>query len=107
MATLPKVCRCGRVVKGVCQSCTAIVQARAEDYRPSKRERYGSHWTALSQHYRSKHPLCEQCMVEGRTTAATEVHHKIKAKDRPDLILQWDNLMSVCRSCHEKLERDC
>jgi len=83
-----------------------MAMARAEDYRPSKHERYGSRWTLLSQRYRLRHPLCEQCEREGRTTAATEVHHKIKAKDRPDLVLQWDNLMSVCRSCHEKLERD-
>jgi 5-methylcytosine-specific restriction enzyme A len=83
-----------------------MVQARAEDYRPSKHERYGSQWHGLSQRYRLKHPLCEQCEKEGMTTPATEVHHKIKAKDRPDLILTWTNLMSVCRSCHEKLERE-
>ena len=38
-------------------------------------------------------------------TAATEVHHIVKIKDRPELRLEWSNLMSVCRDCHERIEK--
>ena len=100
---LPRVCRCGRVVTGTCE-CQAIHTASADDHRPGKAQRYGKGWDDLSRRYRAKHPLCEACLVKGNTKQADDVHHRQKVKDRPDLLLQWDNLMSVCRACHAKIE---
>ena len=33
-----------------------------------------------------------------------EVHHIIPIEERPDLAFVEDNLMSVCRECHEEME---
>lgn len=104
MARISRLCRCGKIVTDRCE-CQAIKQASAEDYRPQASERYGKGWDDLSKRYRAHHPLCERCLEMGRTTPAIEVHHKQKARLRPDLVLCWDNLMSVCRACHIVLDR--
>ena len=102
---LKRLCGCGRSVVGQCE-CQAMRQASTEDYRASATARYGGHrWTQLSKRYRRKNPLCERCLDQGKTTPAIDVHHKLKAKDRPDLLYEWSNLMSVCRSCHIALDR--
>lgn len=50
--------------------------------------------------------LCEDCMKEGRVTAAEEVHHiKFITPDNindPNVTLNWDNLVALCRECHRK-----
>ena len=47
-------------------------------------------------------PLCEEHLRQGRTVVATQVHHKVPRKDRPDLSLVVENLESLCASCHSK-----
>lgn len=101
---LPRLCRCGRTVTDRCE-CQSIKQASAEDYRKKKSERYPSGWDQLAAEYRADNPLCERCLKHGRTTAAKDVHHKAKVSDAPELALDWDNLMSVCRKCHVILDR--
>lgn len=56
--------------------------------------------------YIRRHPLCEVCLANGRTTSAQQVHHKreflsgLTEQQRWDLLLNEDNLMSVCKQCH-------
>lgn len=51
--------------------------------------------------------LCEECLKEGIITAGEIVHHKIHVSPEtikdPEVLLSWDNLELVCRSCHLKL----
>lgn len=51
--------------------------------------------------------LCEECLKDGIITAGEIVHHKIHVSpdtiQNPDVLLNWDNLELVCRSCHLKL----
>ena len=42
-------------------------------YSPGKR--YGRAWKRIRDRYVHKHPLCEQCLKEGRYVAVEEVHH--------------------------------
>lgn len=48
--------------------------------------------------------LCERCYKAGRLTPGEIVHHKIELTPQnicdPDVTLNWDNLMLVCRDCH-------
>jgi 5-methylcytosine-specific restriction endonuclease McrA len=104
MARTSRLCRCGRVVTGTCETCSSISAASADDYRASSSERYGSRWDRLSRAKRAVNPLCERCERHELVTAATEVHHIVKVSVRPDLKYEWSNLMSVCRTCHEMLE---
>jgi len=45
-------------------------------------------------------PLCSPCEKSGKETPATIVHHKIEHKGDEALFYSWDNLESVCASCH-------
>ncbi len=49
-----------------------------------------------------REPLCEEHLKQKRTVVATQVHHKISRKERPDLAYDIDNLESLCVSCHSK-----
>lgn len=49
---------------------------------------------------------CQMCRCNGKVKVGTKedpliVHHKEELKCRPDLALTDENLLSVCRDCHE------
>jgi 5-methylcytosine-specific restriction protein A len=77
------------------------------DRRASASERgYDSRWTKLRAAYVAQHPLCEDCIAEGRTMAVHEVDHIIPINGINDpLRLMWDNLRSRCRSHHASKTR--
>lgn len=55
-----------------------------------------SHWPAVRAAHLAKHPACEVC---GRTDDI-EVHHCLPFHERPELELDPDNLISLCRRDH-------
>jgi len=59
-------------------------------------------WIRLKKAYRTDNPLCELCQLKGQVSATEHVHHKIERTVRPDLELQWNNLQSLCASCHSR-----
>lgn len=51
-------------------------KAKPSTYRPSPCKRgYGRRWERIRIAHLSAHPLCADCAIEGRITAATEVDH--------------------------------
>ena len=54
-------------------------------------------------------PLCEMCKKEGRITPAEDIHHVISFMStdnleyRERLAYDYDNLMSLCKKCHQKI----
>jgi 5-methylcytosine-specific restriction protein A len=52
--------------------------------------------------YLSAHPLCADCQALGDVTAANEVHHIAKLRDRPDLRLDATNVMGLCKTHHSE-----
>ena len=70
--------------------------------RPSRHERgYDTRWEKLRQAKKAANPLCEMCLNRGITKAMDDVDHIIpfNGKDDPKR-LEWVNLMSLCRRCH-------
>lgn len=68
--------------------------------RPSSRKRgYNSTWEKVRTMKLSENPLCEQCKAMSRITEAVLVHH-INSNPRDN---RAENLMSVCRPCHDVL----
>jgi 5-methylcytosine-specific restriction endonuclease McrA len=47
------------------------------------------------------HNECQICKRKGKLTIANTVHHIKHIEDAPELSLEEDNLVSVCRNCHE------
>ena len=58
-------------------------------------------WIKLSRRWRMAHPLCEECLKNGRTTPVQEVHHIIPLADGGTH--DFSNLMSLCKSCHSAI----
>lgn len=67
-------------------------------------------WNKISKLVREEQPMCERCLylakhnlLKGVVNPSQEVHHRLKVRDRPDLALNRDNLMALCKSCHKYL----
>lgn len=67
-----------------------------------------SRWKKLRIAKLMKDPLCEMCLQKGITTPGIDVHHIISflSTDDPikrvELAFDYDNLMSICKQCHQK-----
>lgn len=65
-------------------------------------------WKSLRLNYYRLHPLCEECLAKGITKPAEHIHHKIEFltgitdEQRWQLLLDPDNLQSLCLECHYK-----
>lgn len=49
--------------------------------------------------------LCQLCLKAGRYTEATIAHHIQDVIGHPELKYNLDNIMSVCRPCHEEIHK--
>ena len=74
-----------------------------EQYRGTKQQRgYGGEWERISRLKRAQCPVCEVC----GDAAADDVDHVIPFNGVGDpLRTEWQNLMSICRACHNKKTR--
>lgn len=59
--------------------------------------------------YFMEHPLCEECLKEGKTVQARDVHHKqspfmdnLSMVERYSLLRNPNNFICLCRNCHQK-----
>lgn len=82
--------RCGRLADGrFCDAHKGEDKRQADRRRGSSTQRgYGYRWQKYRRRYLAEHPLCVECEVDGRVTAATVVDH-IKPH-RGDQQLFWD-----------------
>jgi len=60
-------------------------------------------YSKLRKEYLKKHPLCK-IVLPGCTRLATEIHHSGK-KYSEQLWLDTSLFISVCSSCHKKIEQ--
>lgn len=57
-------------------------------------------WRRFREWYLGKHPLCQQCLLDGRPdTVAVMVDHRIEIEDGGGLT-EEENAMSMCWKCH-------
>lgn len=63
---------------------------------------YDADWRRLRSAFLSKHPLCLFCEGIGCITEASVVDHVISFTERPELRLEWSNLRSLCKQCHDR-----
>lgn len=68
-------------------------------------------WKSTRENYMKKAGyLCERCMKRGLYTPAEIVHHIVWLNEKnihdPKIALSFDNLMAVCRNCHEEIHHD-
>ena len=99
---------CGRLAERE-QYCAEHQKVMDKQYNqherdPASNKRYGRAWKRIRDRYVHKHPLCEQCLKKGRYVAVEEVHHILPLSEGGTN--EESNLMSLCRSCHEKIHRE-
>lgn len=76
-----------------------------DDFWPKYRELraafYASkEWKILARLVRaSQDMLCDHCKKKKRL----DVHHKQSLFDRPDLAMNYFNLVGICRDCHKEI----
>ena len=66
-----------------------------------EKRQYGCRGMKLRAAYISQHPLCEQCLKEGRVTRAEEVHHIVPLSHGGKH--EFSNLMALCKLCHSRI----
>lgn len=90
---------------GYCYRHWKESRKRYDDARGTPPERgYDQTWGNLRLLYLAEHCLCEECKKAGILKAAQEVHHVIPISQRPDLRLDPENLMALCKPCHSRLK---
>lgn len=97
---------CPELVEAGERYCEAHRKETARQYEQYVRDRetkrrYGRAWKRIRDRYISLHPLCEECLKEGRSTLATEVHHRIPLGDGGTN--EEKNLEAVCKACHSRI----
>jgi len=85
-------------------AATREAQLRALDQRrgSAASRGYDGAWNRVRLQALNDEPLCRHSRKAGLITAAVEVHHSIKLRDRPDLRLDRSVLVPLCKSCHSK-----
>lgn len=67
---------------------------------------HSSRWTRLSRLYRRQHPLCAECLKQGRYVEAQVTDHIVPYPVCGDFY-DISNLQSLCEKCnHDKGQRD-
>jgi 5-methylcytosine-specific restriction protein A len=94
----------GLVRDGVCSTCgprRVVTDRRHDAQRGTAAQRgYGGRWQRVRLMYLRANPLCVECAAQGRTEAATDVDHIVARRNGGTD--DWDNLQSMCHSCHSR-----
>lgn len=120
-AAIPKVCPICRKANtnktGYCdvheakyledrKKARAMFAARFDKQRGSPSSRgYDHTWNKVRKNFLMQFPLCAKCMEQNRIMPAREVHH-IKAISEGGARFDFENLMSLCRACHQKITEE-
>lgn len=99
-----KACsKCGKIHKASYQ-CRKIIPINPDKAERKMRNTYA--WAKKSREIRGAALFCEVCALQGRYVYDNlSVHHIEKIKDRSDLLLDNENLICLCSSCHSKAEK--
>ena len=91
---------CAALVPHGTKYCDRHKPLHPEEQRSAAARGYGRAWQKASKRYLAAHPLCVECMKEGRYVKATDVDHIVP--HRGDRKLFWDeaNWQALCHSHH-------
>ena len=93
---------CAELIAPGTMYCEKHKVLHPETKRSAGSRGYGGAWQKARRQFLNTHPLCEECMKNGRYVKATDVDHVIA--HRGDEKLFWDrsNWRALCHSCHSK-----
>ena len=88
-----------------------IEQKEAQKRHNDKWSRYyqNRQYKKLRDWYMATHPLCIDCLFNGISRPATQLHHitpistGVTDEDKMRLLLDWEhNFAALCEECHDK-----
>lgn len=95
-----------------CNNCLSKIQTLKNTHKnkniQSKAKISSSKWIKTrEQAIIRDNGVCILCLVKYNRifSKGLEVHHIVKRIDDPSLMYDLDNLVTVCRACHEELEK--
>lgn len=62
-------------------------------------------WKELRALKLANNPLCEMCIKNNKYTIATDVHHIKDVYNNYSYRLDYDNLLALCKPCHESIHK--
>jgi 5-methylcytosine-specific restriction endonuclease McrA len=90
-----------------CEQCLKNQQQLKEERRGSARKRgYDKTWEKASKLYRSANPICERCLSRGKYNDKDLLVHHIKPLKEGGARLDFNNLQTLCRSCHKAIHKE-
>jgi 5-methylcytosine-specific restriction protein A len=99
-------CRRRLTRESVCEVCVKQKPMRVRENRPNSRQRgYDAEWERFRAWFVNEHPLCEDCLDEGRTEPTVEVHHIRKLRDYPEGKCDENNCRGLCKPHHSRRTR--
>ena len=92
---------CPRLIPRGKKYCHEHIAMHPEKARPPAARGYDARWNRARKKFLEAHPLCVECMKNGKYTKATDVDHIVP--HRGDLLLFWDqeNWQALCKACHD------
>ena len=91
---------CPNLVAAGQKYCEKHKAMHPEESRSASSRGYGSQWQKARKKYLQSHPLCVECMKEGRYVKATDVDHIIAHRGDPKLFWDQSNWQSLCHRHH-------
>lgn len=94
--------------EGYCEEHKGIVDKEYNTYKNRYDKEYVSFYRSTSWRKKRKQALvrdnwiCKDCEAEGIISIAEEVHHIVETKDDWSKRLDLDNVISLCKRCHNK-----
>jgi len=76
---------------------------RFRDHYPNRDPRAGGDadkWRSLRDRVIRREPVCRMC----NRRPSTDGHHIESVRYRPDLALEWTNILPCCKECHRRLD---
>lgn len=95
-----------RNANGFCdlhQSEERTIEVRYDKWRGTPASRgYDGEWRKCRNTFIREHPLCDMCQQEGKVVPAEHVHHIVPLEEG-GARLDWENLQSLCKACHNMI----
>lgn len=98
-----KPCRhpgCAKLTEGM--YCDEHKPLHPEAVRSASKRGYGSKWQRTSKSYLREHPLCVECLRQGKYTQATVTDNIVPHRGDDKLFWDSNNWQALCKPCHDR-----
>ncbi len=82
--------------------CEEHKDMHPEENRSGAGRGYNARWRRESKKFLQLHPLCEECLKEGKATTATVVDHIVPHRGDPKIFWDRSNWQALCKRCHDE-----